>query len=61
METYQLCQFENTELMISADYQDILTASYGEDYMVPKRDVADMESHRMITKSIEKEFFTNGK
>lgn len=61
METYQLCQFENTELMISADYQDILTASYGEDYMVPKRDVANMESHRMITKSIEKEFFTNGK
>lgn len=56
MEAYQMCQFENTELMITTNYHDILSSFYGEDYMIPKRDAADMESHELFTKKIEKHF-----
>jgi phosphorylcholine metabolism protein LicD len=36
MDKYELIQFENIELMISAFWNEILIASYGNDYMTPK-------------------------
>lgn len=38
MDEYITTRFENLELMISRDYDIILRASYGNDYMIPKKD-----------------------
>jgi len=38
MDNYKLVPFERTELMISARYDEILTSSYGADYMIPRQD-----------------------
>ena len=37
MSKYKMVPFEDTELMISVFYDEILTKSYGKDYMTPKR------------------------
>lgn len=37
MSEYILVPFENTELMVSAFYHEILISSYGTDYMIPKK------------------------
>lgn len=37
MEHYRIVSFEDTELMISERYHDILELSYGSDYMIPRR------------------------
>lgn len=37
MTEYMMVPFEDTELMISVNYDEILTQSYGKDYMTPKR------------------------
>ena len=37
MKNYLIVPFENTELMISKNYDEILTQLYGRDYMVPKK------------------------
>lgn len=36
MMSYQIVSYENTEIMISVNYHEILVSSYGEDYMTPK-------------------------
>lgn len=43
--TYVLVPFEDTELMISENYHEILISSYGEDYMVPKKMVENNRIH----------------
>ncbi len=35
MMSYEDRKFENTALMVSASWHDILSSSYGEDYMTP--------------------------
>lgn len=37
MDKYEYINFEDTKLMISMMYDEILTASYGDDYMIPKK------------------------
>lgn len=37
MSEYKRVNFENTELSISKYYHEILTSSYGEDYMIPQK------------------------
>ena len=37
MMSYEDREFENTTLMVSASWHDILSSSYGEDYMTPKQ------------------------
>lgn len=37
MKDFQIVPFENTKLMVSTRYHDILSTSYGPDYMTPKR------------------------
>lgn len=41
MTKYELKSFDNTELMISSYYDDILRSSYGTDYMTPRRTNGD--------------------
>ncbi len=36
MDRYEMIPFENTELMISSDWHEILVSSYGNDYMIPR-------------------------
>ena len=51
MNEYMYVPFEDTELMISKNYHDILVSSYGEDYMTPKRaDAADDAVHDLVRK-----------
>ena len=37
MSKYELVQFEDSKLMITANAHEILLSSYGEDYMIPKQ------------------------
>lgn len=55
MSRYEAIQFEDTELMASSNYHEILLSSYGEDYMTPKR-YADneLEVHTKFRKMLEK-------
>lgn len=41
-------KFEDTELMVSKEYEKILIASYGKDYMIPKKpDSASLLGHKL--------------
>lgn len=50
MEKYILIKFEDTELMISANYHEILVSSYGNDYMTPKKVQGCEEIHDIARK-----------
>ena len=50
MEKYILTKFEDTELMISANYHEILVSSYGNDYMTPKKVQGCEEIHDIARK-----------
>lgn len=69
MSEYILAPFEDTELMVTKNYHEVLVSSYGEDYMTPKRmgdqhlnvhatmreDVTDLDSQRRaVTDSKDK-------
>lgn len=45
MENYIMTEFEDTQLMITSDYNLVLTTSYGSDYMIPKKIDNDIASH----------------
>lgn len=52
MSEYIRIPFEDTELMVSKNYHEILVSSYGEDYMIPKRiDIADEAVHELVRNS----------
>ncbi len=48
MDQFCMTAFEDTQLMISAKYQDILVSIYGEDYMIPKRYHTNEEVHNVM-------------
>lgn len=50
MEKYILTVFEDTELMVSANYHEILVSSYGKDYMTPKKVQGCEEIHEIARK-----------
>ena len=51
LDEYVDVKFENVNLMISKDYEKILIASYGEDYMIPKKpDSASILGHNLSRK-----------
>lgn len=54
MQNYMMVPFEDTNLMISTDYDEILRSSYGNDYMTPKKQVNDEESHAVFRSLQEK-------
>lgn len=46
MSEYMLATFEDTELMVTKNYHEVLMSSYGEDYMTPTRmDALHLKSH----------------
>ena len=49
-ELLQTTKFEDTELMISANYHEILVSSYGNDYMTPKKVQGCEEIHDIARK-----------
>lgn len=53
MSQYEMVPFEDTELMISSDYDLMLTTSYGDDYMVPQKfGNEDIEVHEIMKQQI---------
>lgn len=48
MDKYIMTEFENTQLMITSDYDLVLKTSYGDDYMTPKRFDNDLKSHAVF-------------
>jgi lipopolysaccharide cholinephosphotransferase len=51
MNQYMYVPFEDTQLMVSTSYDQILRSSYGDDYMTPKRaDDADDAVHDLVRK-----------
>lgn len=52
LEDYMYVDFEDTKLMVSKEYERILIASYGEDYMIPKKpDEASILGHDLTRNS----------
>lgn len=45
MQEYQFAPFETIETMISSRYHEILVSTYGEDYMIPKKDAGRSYAH----------------
>lgn len=55
MQDYMLTSFEGTELMISSHYHEILTVSYGDNYMTPIRfEETETAAHALSNEYIEK-------
>ena len=51
LDNYLYTDFEDTKLMISKEYEKILVASYGTDYMIPKKpDEATILGHNLTRK-----------
>lgn len=49
MSEYILVPFEDTELMVTKSYHEVLVSTYGDDYMTPKRfDDYEFEAHRIM-------------
>lgn len=62
MDTFEIVPFENIEVMIAARYDEILTVSYGPDYMTPRQD-KPAEMHEITLKAEQDKFardFENG-
>ena len=51
MRKYVLKKFEDTELMVSENYNEILVSSYGEDYMTPKKNQENDIIHAIARKN----------
>lgn len=62
MDKYEIIQFESIELMISSYWDAILTVSYGEDYMIPRK-TTEGEAHNAFinreAEEAEKEFYNS--
>lgn len=58
MQTYMNVPFEDTMLMVTTKYNDVLTASYGKNYMVPKRYISptDANVHGTVRKVLRDRF-----
>lgn len=55
MKEYMMVDFENTKLMVTINYHDVLLSSYGADYMTPQKgDNADNKVHLLVRESINK-------
>lgn len=53
LDEYIYIDFEDTRLMVSAQYEKILIASYGKDYMIPKKpDSASLLGHELTRNAI---------
>ena len=53
MDNYEDREFEGKKLMVSSSYHDILTSSYGEDYLIPRKmSVNEKNTHSMARKTI---------
>ena len=50
MDKYEMIKFEDTELMISSYWDDILTSSYGKDYMTPRKTNIDIIHNDFISR-----------
>ncbi len=53
MDKYEMIQFENIELMISSYWNEILSASYGKDYMIPKITIEEETHNAFIKREVE--------
>ena len=53
MSEYILIPFEDMDVMISKFYDQILTSSYGNDYMIPKKDATKTGKHSAIRSNLE--------
>lgn len=53
MNSYTMVQFEDTELMITTSWHEILVSSYGEDYMTPKKTKMDDCHDAFIESEVE--------
>ncbi len=58
MDEFTVVPFENTNLMISAKYDEILTSSYGSDYMTPRKMKPDY-IHSLSLENEQKMFSEN--
>lgn len=59
MERYEMVPFEDTELMVAAGWDEILTSSYGADYMIPRKTTVDDKHDTFLDSEVrnaEKEF-----
>ena len=54
MDKYEMIPFEDTELMISSYWDEILTVSYGSDYMTPRKTTEASTHGAFIDREIEK-------
>ena len=53
MDNYEDKEFEGDRLMVSSSYHEILTSSYGKDYMVPKiMTFSEKNTHSMARETI---------
>ncbi len=53
MENYEDKEFEREKLMVSSSYHKILTSSYGEDYLIPRKmTINEKNTHSMARETI---------
>ncbi len=53
MENYEDKEFEGEKLMVSSSYHEILTSSYGEDYLIPRKmTVNEKNTHSLARETI---------
>ena len=55
MDAFEIVPFETTEVMIASRYHEILTTSYGPDYMTPRQD-KHAEMHAISLESEQERF-----
>ena len=63
MTKFVMIPFEDTELMVSVYYDEILTLSYGKDYMTPKKKINQATSDAVVAnerKAVEELFASKG-
>lgn len=53
MDRYEMIPFEGIELMISSDWDKILTSSYGNDYMTPRKTTVDQQHNAFINNEVK--------
>jgi phosphorylcholine metabolism protein LicD len=53
MDRYEMIPFEDIELMISSDWDKILTSSYGKDYMTPRKTTVDQQHNAFISNEVK--------
>lgn len=50
MEDFMVVPFETSTYMVTKQYHEVLVSSYGEDYMVPKKQSNDIVTHELYRK-----------